>query len=307
LIATGEMSLGGAQLADVKFEGVYVPNITPFKDGEIDEASLRRLVDYLVDGGATGIVPCGTTGESATLSHEEHVAVIRMSAEQAAGRIPVIAGVGTNDTNETIRLLEHAEKIDLQGYLVVCPYYNRPSQAGIIEHFRAVSEVTDRPIIVYNIPMRTGRNIDVGTVVELSRIPNIVGIKDASGDLNQAMSIIQRTKDFSVLSGEDHLLFPLCCLGGHGGVMASAHVLPGEFLQMVDAAMNGDLVEARRLHYHLLPLVRMMFKEPNPAPAKAAMKLMGIIKSDELRLPLLSVSAACREDMAGVLHGLKLL
>jgi len=294
-------------LADVKFEGVYVPNITPFKDGEIDEASLRRLIDHLVEGGATGLVPCGTTGESATLTHEEHVDVIRMTVEQAAGRVPVIAGIGTNDTNETIRLMGHAEKIDLQGYLVVCPYYNRPSQAGIVQHFRAVSEVTDRPIIVYNIPVRTGRNIDVGTVVELSRIPNIVGIKDASGDINQAMGIIERTKDFSLLSGEDHLLFALCCLGGQGGIMASAHVLPGEFLALVNAAMNDDLVEARRIHYHLMPLVRMMFKEPNPAPAKAAMKMMGVIESDELRLPLLSVPAACREDIAGVLHGLKLL
>ncbi len=294
-------------MADVKFEGVYVPNITPFKDGEIDEASLRRLIDHLVEGGATGLVPCGTTGESATLTHEEHVDVIRMTVEQAAGRVPVIAGIGTNDTNETIRLMGHAEKIDLQGYLVVCPYYNRPSQAGIVQHFRAVSEVTDRPIIVYNIPVRTGRNIDVGTVVELSRIPNIVGIKDASGDINQAMGIIERTKDFSLLSGEDHLLFALCCLGGQGGIMASAHVLPGEFLALVNAAMNGDLVEARRIHYHLMPLVRMMFKEPNPAPAKAAMKMMGVIESDELRLPLLSVPAACREDIAGVLHGLKLL
>ena len=294
-------------MADVKFEGVYVPNITPFKDGEIDEASLRRLIDHLVEGGATGLVPCGTTGESATLTHEEHVDVIRMTVEQAAGRVHVIAGIGTNDTNETIRLMGHAEKIDLQGYLVVCPYYNRPSQAGIVQHFRAVSEVTDRPIIVYNIPVRTGRNIDVGTVVELSRIPNIVGIKDASGDINQAMGIIERTKDFSLLSGEDHLLFALCCLGGQGGIMASAHVLPGEFLALVNAAMNDDLVEARRIHYHLMPLVRMMFKEPNPAQAKAAMKMMGVIESDELRLPLLSVPAACREDIAGVLHGLKLL
>ncbi len=294
-------------MAEVKYEGVYVPNVTPFKDGSVDAESLRRLVDHLVDGGATGLVPCGTTGESATLSHEEHIEVIRVTADQVARRVPVIAGIGTNDTNETISLLEQAEKIDLDGYLVVCPYYNRPGQEGIVAHFRAVSEVTDRPIIVYNIPMRTGRNMEVSTVVELSGIPNIVGIKDASGDINQAMSIIARTSNFSVLSGEDHLLFPLCCLGGHGGIMASAHVLPGEFLELFEAARRGDLAEARRLHYHLLPLVRVMFKEPNPAPAKAAMKLMGVIESDELRLPLMSVSAACREDVAGVLHGLKLL
>jgi 4-hydroxy-tetrahydrodipicolinate synthase len=294
-------------LAEVKFEGVYVPNVTPFKDGEIDEPSLRKLVDHLVEGGATGLLPCGTTGESATLSHDEHIEVIRVTVEQAAGRVPVIAGIGTNDTRETINLLRRAEMIDLAGYLVVCPYYNRPNQEGIIEHFRAVAEVTDRPILIYNIPARTGRNIDVHTVADLSRIPNILGIKDASGDINHAMSVIARTKNFSVLSGEDHLLFLTCCLGGDGGIMASAHVLPGEFLALVEAAKRGDLAEARRLHYHLLPLVKVMFKEPNPAPAKAAMKLMGVISSDELRLPLLSVSAACREDIAGVLHGLKLL
>jgi len=294
-------------LADLKLEGVFVPNVTPFKDGEIDEPSLRKLVDYLVGGGATGLVPCGTTGESATLSHDEHIEVIRVAVEQAAGRIPIIAGIGTNDTRETIGLLERAEMLDVQGYLIVCPYYNRPNQEGIIEHFRAVAEVTDRPIVIYNIPARTGRNIEVNTVSDLARIPNVLGIKDASGDINQAMSIIARTKNFSMLSGEDHLLFPICCLGGQGGIMASAHVLPGLFLEMVEAAAAGDLAEARRLHYHLLPLVKVMFKEPNPAPAKAAMKLMGVISSDEMRLPLLSVSAACREDIAGVLHGLKLL
>ena len=294
-------------MADLKLEGVFVPNVTPFKDGEIDEPSLRKLVDYLVGGGATGLVPCGTTGESATLSHDEHIEVIRVAVEQAAGRIPIVAGIGTNDTRETIGLLERAEMLDVQGYLVVCPYYNRPNQEGIIEHFRAVAEVTDRPIVIYNIPARTGRNIEVNTVSDLARIPNVLGIKDASGDINQAMSIIARTKNFSMLSGEDHLLFPICCLGGQGGIMASAHVLPGLFLEMVESAAAGDLAEARRLHYHLLPLVKVMFKEPNPAPAKAAMKLMGVISSDEMRLPLLSVSAACREDIAGVLHGLKLL
>jgi len=294
-------------LPEANFEGVFVPNVTPFKEGEIDETSLRRLVDYLIDEGASGLIPCGTTGESATLSHEEHIEVIKVSVEQAAGRVPVIAGIGTNDTRETIYLLEQAELLDLAGYLVVCPYYNRPDQEGIIAHFRAVSEVTDRPIVLYNIPLRTGRNIDVSTVVELSRIPNIIGIKDASADINQTMDIIARTKNFRILSGEDHLLFCICCLGGHGGIMASAHVLPGKFLSLYESIRANELEEARRLHYHLLPLVRVMFKEPNPAPAKAAMKLMGILDSDELRLPLMSVSAACREDIAGVLHGLKLL
>ncbi|MBK5093028.1 MAG: 4-hydroxy-tetrahydrodipicolinate synthase [Actinobacteria bacterium] len=294
-------------MSEVRFEGVFVPNVTPFKDGEIDEESLRRLIDYAVDQGASGLVPTGTTGECATLSHDEHIRVIEVVADQAGGRIPVIPGIGTNSTQETLSLVGKAEELDLQGYLVVGPYYNRPSQEGIVEHFRAVSEITERPILIYNIPARTGRNIEVDTVVELSRIPNIVGIKDASGDVNQTMNIIARTDGFSVLSGEDHLLFSICCLGGHGGILASAHVLPADFLSLCRATCQGDIEEARRLHYRLLPLVRTMFKEPNPAPAKVAMKLLGIIESDELRLPLMSVSAACREDMAGVLHGLKLL
>ncbi|MBU4174744.1 MAG: 4-hydroxy-tetrahydrodipicolinate synthase [Actinobacteria bacterium] len=295
-------------MSTVEFEGVLVPNVTPFTDGEVDEESLRRLVDHLIDSGASGIVPCGTTGESATLSHDEHIRVIEVVAEQVAGRVPVVAGIGTNDTRETISLIDRVEELDLQGYLVVCPYYNRPSQDGIVRHFQAVSGATSRSILVYNIPMRTGRNIDVSTVVKLSRIPNIVGIKDASGDINQTMNILGRAGDsFSVLSGEDHLLFSIACLGGHGGIMASAHVLPGEFLALYNAVREGNLDEARRLHYHLLPLVRVMFKEPNPAPAKAAMKLLGIIDSDELRMPLMEVSAACREDIAGVLHGLKLI
>lgn len=289
------------------FEGVFVPNVTPFKGGEIDEDSLRRLVDYLIDNGATGLVPCGTTGESATLSHDEHIEVIRIVVDQAKGRVPVIAGVGTNDTRETMRIMEGAEELDCQGYLVVGPYYNRPSQEGIIEHYRTISDVTEKPIIMYNIPARTGRNIEVKTIAELSQIPNIVGVKDASGDINQTMNLIARTSNFSILSGEDHLLFCLCCLGGHGGIVASAHVLPESFLGIYKNVKEGNIEEARNLHYRLLPLVRIMFKEPNPAPAKAAMKLLGVIDSDELRLPLLSVSAACREDIAGVLHGLKLL
>lgn len=290
------------------FEGVFVPNVTPFLNGSIDEASLRRLVDYLIEEGASGLVPCGTTGESATLSHEEHVEVIRIVVDQAAGRVPVIAGVGTNDTRETKNILKGVDALDLAGYLVVGPYYNRPSQEGIIEHYRAVSDETEKPILIYNIPSRTGRNIEVDTIVSLSRIPNIVGIKDASGDICQAMDIIARTEnDFAVLSGEDHLMFLLSCLGGRGGVMASAHVAPGKFLSMYDMVKERKLKEARELHYHLLPLIRTMFREPNPAPVKCAMKLLDVIESDELRLPMMRVSASLKEDISGVLHALGLI
>ena len=290
------------------FEGVFVPNVTPFLDGSVDEASLRRLVDYLIEEGISGLVPCGTTGESATLSHEEHVEVIKIVANQAAGRVPVIAGVGTNDTRETKGILKGVDALDLSGYLVVGPYYNRPSQEGIIEHYRAISGETEKPILIYNIPSRTGRNIEVGTIANLSRIPNIVGVKDASGDICQTMDIIAQTQDdFTVLSGEDYLMFLLSCLGGKGGIMASAHVVPGKFLSMYEMVKEGRPKEARELHYQLLPLMRTMFREPNPAPVKCAMKLLGIIESDELRLPMMRVSASLREDISGVLHAFGLI
>ena len=294
-------------MSQVTFEGIFIPNVTPFKNGEVDEDSLRRLVDYLIEGGVTGLIPSATTGESATLSHDEHIRVIQVVAEHCGGRVPVIASVGTNATDETISLVKQADKLEVQGYLVVCPYYNRPSQRGILEHFRAVASVTDRPIIVYNIPMRTGRNIETETLVQLSQIPNIVGVKDCCRNLTQTMDTIARTDGFAVLSGEDDLIFAMACLGGHGAVAAVAHVMPAEFLGMLEKVKAGGLAEALEIHYKLLPLVRVMFKEPNPAPVKAAMKLMDVIESDELRLPMTAASAACREDIAGVLHGLKIL
>ncbi len=278
----------------LELKGVFAPNVTPFSSQSVDEPSLRRVLDYLIDSKITGLVPCGTTGESATLSHEEHRRVVELTIEHASGRVPVIAGAGSNSTREAIELVKHAEGAGADGVLVICPYYNRPTQAGLIGHFAAVAEATSLPIIMYNIPKRTGVNMEAATAVELSRLPNIVGTKEASGDLQQVGEIIRGAEPgFAVLSGDGNLTFPICCLGGVGGILADAHVLPGEWLRMVDLIAQARIEEAREIHYRLLPVSNALFLETNPAPAKAALEMMGICSSD-VRLPLLPASDSCR-------------
>lgn len=276
------------------FEGIYVPPVTPFLDGAVDEASLRKLVDYLIEAGATGLVPCGTTGESPTLSHEEHLGVIRVVIEQAAGRVPVIAGAGSNSTREAIELAVGAEELGADALLMVSPYYNRPSQAGIVAHFTTITQHTGLPIVLYNIPFRTGRNVEPSTIVELSKIPNMRGLKQSTGEIAEAQTVIREAKDFSVLTGDDELLFVLACLGGRGAILASGHFVPARFLELYEHVKAGRVDEARELHYWLLPLVKCLFSEPNPAPIKAGLAGLGIIASDELRLPMTPVTDACR-------------
>jgi 4-hydroxy-tetrahydrodipicolinate synthase len=284
-------------MAVLPFEGIYVPPVTPFLDGALDEASLRRLVDYLIDAGVTGIVPCGTTGESATLSPAEHIRVIEISIEQARGRVPVIAGSGSNSTSEAIELSLAAQEAGADALLMVSPYYNRPSQAGILAHFREVAKRVTLPIIIYNIPYRTGQNVEPETIVELSRIANYRGIKQSTAEIAQAQTIIRQAQDFSVLSGDDALIFPIACLGGKGAISAPAHFVPDKFLQMYEKTRDGDLAGARELHYRLAPLVASCFCEPNPGPIKAGLRLMGVISSDECRLPMLAATDACRESV----------
>ena len=264
-------------MARTVFTGVYVPIVTPFgADGEVSAPALKRLIDWEIENGASGIVPCGTTGESCTLSHEEHHRVIALSVEYAAGRVPVIAGTGSNCTQEAVDLTIAADELGVDGMLVIAPYYNRPNQQGILEHFKAVAACTQKPIIMYNIPKRTGVNMDAETTIALSKVENITGMKEASGDINQVMEIIQGTEEFSVLTGDDNLLFTLTTLGGHGGICTSAHILPGEWLRLVELCNANKLDEARALHYRLLPLAIALFVEPNPVPLKAALNLLGI-------------------------------
>jgi len=293
----------------VAFEprGVFAPNITPFSAQSVDEAALRRVLDYLIDAGATGLVPCGTTGESATLTLEEHARVIAITAEHARGRVPVIAGTGSNSTAEAIALTKHAEQVGVDAALLICPYYNRPTQPGLIAHFTQIAAATSLPIIMYNVPSRTGVNMTAATTAELSRVPNIVGVKEASGDLGQVTEILRlAAPGFAVLSGDGNLTFSICCLGGVGGILADAHILPGEWRRMVDLIRSGEVEQAREIHFRLLPITRALFLETNPVPVKAAMELLGVA-SAEVRLPLLPATDSCRDEVAKELSELGLL
>lgn len=282
--------------------GCMIPPVTPFDDaGRPDEAALRRLVNYLIEEqAADALVPCGTTGESPTLSHAEHMWVIEVVCEETAGRVPVIAGTGSNSTAEAVEMTAAAEKIGVDASLQVSPYYNRPSQDGLYEHFRTVAESTSLPIILYNIPPRTGRNIEVDTVLRLAGIENIVGIKEASGDILQASAILEETRraglDFHVYSGEDPVTYLILCLGGHGCIAAVGHVLGAEFSRMCRLLWEGDYAGAREIHYRVQPMVRALFCEPNPSAIKQALNWMGV-GVGEPRLPLVRLSQKGRDTL----------
>ena len=291
----------------VLFKGVYVPIITPFTEkNELDVKGLAHLIHYYIEQGVSGIVPCGTTGESPTLSHEEHRRIIDITIQEVNKKVPVIAGTGSNNTAEAIALTKHAQKAGADAVLMVSPYYNRPTQAGIIAHFTTIAQNTQLPIILYNIPARTGRNIDTATIIELSKIPNIVGVKDCSNDINQLMDLITGTQNFSILTGEDHQIFITCCLGGHGAIAASAHLMTKDFIQMVAYTEQGMIAEARALHYKLLPLVRALFYESNPAPIKSALTMLGL-PAGTPRLPLLPATDKCEQLLRNVLKQVKAL
>lgn len=288
-------------MARTQFRGVYVPIVTPFRGDDIADDVLAAMIDHLIAQGATGLVPAATTGECATLSHEEHLRVVEMTVKLAKGRVPVIAGAGSNSTTEAIHLVTGAEQVGADAVLMMSPYYNRPSQQGMIEHFRVVAKGTRLPIILYNIPKRTGQNVDPETIIELSKVDNIVGLKDCSGDPMQTMRIIEGAHEFSVMTGDDPMLFLTCCLGGTGGIMTSAHVLPGEWKRICDLLDAGQIEEARAVHYKMLPIARVLFSEPSPGPVKAAMELMGFAVGPP-RLPMTPASPACRERVRAELQ-----
>ena len=289
------------------FEGSFVAIVTPFKNGEVDAAALRDLIEFHIANGTNGIVPCGTTGESATLSHAEHEEVIRLSVETCKGRIPVLAGTGSNATQEAIELTLRAQKIGADGALLITPYYNKPTQEGLFQHFSIVAKETDIPIILYNVPSRTSINMLPRTVARLSSVNNIVGIKEASGSLVQVSEIIDSCgPDFEVISGEDSLTWPILAIGGKGVISVTANLVPDKFAKLVDAARTGDVETAKALHYELLKLNDIMFIETNPIPVKAALALMGRIQN-EFRAPLCPPSEESLSQLNTVLKDYALI
>ena len=272
------------------FRGAFVAIVTPFVDGQVDESGLIDLIEFHIANGTNGIVPCGTTGESATLSHEEHHRVVELTVKTVNGRVPVVAGSGSNSTSEAINLTRHAKEAGVDGVLMVSPYYNKPSQEGLYQHYKAVAEAVDVPIILYNVPSRTSSNILPQTVARLAQINNIVGIKEATADLNQISEVIRLCPaDFSVLSGDDFTSMPTVLIGGTGVISVTSNVAPRDMAEMMEAALAGDVAKAKQMHYKLFPLMQAMFYDTNPVPAKKSLELMGKIKSGTPRLPLCSI------------------
>ncbi|MEE3253936.1 MAG: 4-hydroxy-tetrahydrodipicolinate synthase [Nitrospinota bacterium] len=289
------------------FEGSFVAIVTPFKNGKVDAKALKELIDFHIENGTNGIVPCGTTGESATLSHHEHEEVIRIAIETCRGRVPVLAGTGSNATHEAIELTLSAQKLGADGALLITPYYNKPTQEGLSQHFVAVAKETRLPIVLYNVPSRTSINMLPETVARLSKIENIVGIKEASGNLVQVSEIIQScSADFEVISGEDALTWPILALGGKGVISVTANLVPEKFSKLCKAALEGDMATARSLHYELLKLNDAMFIETNPIPVKAALAIMGRI-DNEFRAPLCAPSDQNLATLKSVLQQYKLV
>ena len=284
------------------FQGSFVAMVTPFRNGKVDEAKLKELVEFHITHGTDGLIPCGTTGESPSLSHDEHRRVVELVIEAARGRIRVVAGTGSNSTAEAIDMTKHAERAGATGALVVNPYYNKPTQEGLYRHFRAVAESVAIPILLYNIQSRTAINVETDTMARLVRdAKNIVGVKEASGSLDQMSQVIAACgPDFSVLSGDDNITLPLLAIGGSGVVSVIANIVPRETADLVHAALEGDWKRARDLHYRLFPLARAAFLETNPIPIKEAMALAGMLEP-EFRLPMCRMSDANREKLRTIL------
>jgi len=289
------------------FKGSMVALVTPFKNGKIDEKALGALVEFHIKNGTTALVPCGTTGESATLNYEEHDKVIELTIDFAKGRIPVIAGTGSNSTEEAITLTKHAKKAGAQASLQVSPYYNRPTQKGLYLHFKTIAEAVDIPIILYNIASRTGVNIEPETFVKLAQVKNIIGVKEASGSLEQ-MSRIRKLcpKDFLLISGDDALTLPVLSIGGVGIISVVANIIPHDVADMCALFEKSDIKKAESLHFKMLDLVKAMFVETNPIPVKTAMGLMNMI-DPEMRLPLCEMLPENKEKLVKALRDYRLI
>lgn len=288
--------------------GVGTALVTPFTaSGELDEQAVRRLGRRQIDAGIHFLVPCGTTGESPTLTAAEKARIVEILADEAAGRVPILAGAGGYDTKEVIHGVAEMQRAGANGILSVTPYYNKPTAEGLYQHYRAIAESTSLPIVVYNVPGRTGVNVDVATLVRLAQIPNIVAVKEASGNVSQMCDICRAVPpDFIVLSGDDALTLPLMAVGGHGIISVASNEVPAEMVQMVEAAERNDFAAARQVHARILPLMTVNFVESNPVPVKAAMADMGLLE-ERYRLPMVSPRPESRERIRKVLSELNLL
>jgi len=291
-----------------RFTGCGTALVTPFtRGGSLDEAAVRRLARRQIDAGIHFLVPVGTTGESPTLSPEERIRSVEIVVEEANGRVPVLAGAGGYDTREVIHAAAAMQKAGADGLLSVTPYYNKPTQEGLFQHYRAIAESTPLPIIVYNVPGRTSCNIEPATVARLATLPNIIGVKEASGNMTQMCEVCRQVPaDFLVLSGDDALTLPLMAVGGRGVISVASNEAPGDMAQMVEAAERGDFAAARAIHTRLMPLMQVNFIESSPGPVKAAMAAMGLIE-EVYRLPLVPPRQESKERILAVLRDLKLL
>ncbi|MBH0201635.1 MAG: 4-hydroxy-tetrahydrodipicolinate synthase [Nitrospira sp.] len=287
--------------------GSLVAIVTPFRQGSVDERALTELIEWQIANGTNGIVPCGTTGESATLSHSEHNRVIELTVEVVHRRVPVIAGTGSNSTAEAITLTKHAKQAGADGALLITPYYNKPTQEGLYRHYKSIAEAVDLPLVLYNIPGRTGVNMLPSTIARLSSIETIVGVKEGSGSVQQASDIVQMCGDrLTVLAGDDSLTLPMMAVGGKGVITVTANIVPMEMASLVKAFAEGRIDEARRIHFKLSPLFSALFYETNPIPVKEALGLMKKI-DPELRLPLCPMAQDTREKLIRVLKDATLI
>jgi 4-hydroxy-tetrahydrodipicolinate synthase len=289
------------------FNGALTALATPFRDGEVDTPALRDLIEWQIQSGIDGLIPCGSTGESATLTHAEHDSVIKLTIEQVRKRVPVIAGTGSNSTAEAIRLTAAAREMGADGALLLSPYYNKPTQDGIYRHFKAIATTVDLPLFVYNIPARTASNILPETIARLVEVKNVVGIKEASGSMDQASDIIKLCGDrMTILSGDDGLTLPLIALGAKGVISTCSNIVPREMHDLAAAALRGDFTKAREIHYRLLPVMRALFVETNPIPLKQALAFMGKC-ANELRMPLVPMTQGPAEKLRLAMKELRLI